>query len=128
MVLAGAMARRCRPGRAQAGSGQAPPDAARLAACITPPSKPFQHDLAARFSAFQQRVRPLEIGGIDGAEMLRDGGADFPRIDEGGDLVEQHVLLGDVGGSQERAGEHRFPVNYSLFTMTASKSVISSHF
>jgi hypothetical protein len=47
------------------------------AVCSIAASKPLQHDLAARFPALKQRVRALEVFGIDGAEMFRDRGADF---------------------------------------------------
>jgi hypothetical protein len=47
--------------------------------------EPFEHNLAARLSGFEERVRTLEVCGTDGAEVLRNRGADFPRVDESRD-------------------------------------------
>ena len=49
--------------------------------------EPFEHDLATRLSGFQERVRTLEVFRIDGAKVLRNRAADFPRVNESSDLL-----------------------------------------
>src|SRR5665213_3781403 len=56
----------------------------------------LQHDLAAGLAGFQQRMRALEIGGVDGAEGLVERGAQHALVDEIGDVVEQIVLADHV--------------------------------
>ena len=69
------------------GMAEGPRRRRRKLGTLTSCLEPFEHDLAARFSGFQERVRTLEICRIDGAEVLRNRGADFPRVDESCDLV-----------------------------------------
>ena len=59
-------------------------------ATVTLPS--LQHDLAARFSRFDQGMRALEVGGVDGAKDLVERGAQHALVEEVGDVVEQIVL------------------------------------
>src|SRR5664279_5827060 len=57
---------------------------------------PLQHDLATRLARLQQRMRSLEIGGVDGAKGLVERGAQDALVDEVRDIVEQIVLRDHV--------------------------------
>src|SRR6266851_10139904 len=77
---------------------------------LTKDSPPLQHNLAARLAGFQQRMRPLQVGGIDGAKGLIERGAQHALVDEVGNVVQKVVLGDHVGGLERAAGEHRLPV------------------
>src|ERR1700679_2275519 len=57
---------------------------------------PLQHDLAARLSAFQKRMRALQVGRIDRPKALVERGFQHTLVDEIGDVVEQVVLADHV--------------------------------
>lgn len=52
----------------------------------------------------------LEVGSIDGAEVLADGGPDMTLIHQAGDLLEQPVLGVHVLGLVHGTGEHELDV------------------
>ena len=51
-----------------------------------------------------------QVGGIDGAEMLTEGGLDHAGVDQIGDPLQQTMLLDHVCGLVQRTGEHQLPV------------------
>src|ERR1700754_145617 len=68
---------------------------------------PLQHDLAARLSALQKRMRAFEVRGVDRAQGLVEGGAQHALVDEVGHIVEQVMLRDHVRRLERGAGEHR---------------------
>jgi hypothetical protein len=76
-------------------------------------SKTGKHDFAARTAAFDQRVSLSEIGRIDCPQFVVCGGSNDSRFDEFGDLIQQIMLLENVGRVEQRAREHEFPVQRS---------------
>src|SRR5581483_11178411 len=71
----------------------------------------LEHDLSPGPSALDQRMRALEIRGIDGTEVVGERALQRSAIHQSRDLVQQVTLLHDVGRREDRAREHGFPVN-----------------
>jgi hypothetical protein len=63
----------------------------------------------------------LKIVGIDGAEVLGNGGLYAPLINEVCHAIKHNVLVDHVRGLHERAREHGFPVNQSYFPTDGCK-------
>ncbi|CAE6954804.1 conserved protein of unknown function [Ectopseudomonas oleovorans] len=51
-----------------------------------------------------------QVGGVDAAEVLAQGGAQHATVDQAGHALQQAVLLDHVLGLVQRAGEHQLPV------------------
>ena len=56
-------------------------------------------------------MRALQVGGVDGAESLVEGGAQDAFVDQVCHIVEQMMLRDHVSRLERRAREHQFPVD-----------------
>lgn len=50
-----------------------------------------------------------EVLGVHGRQGMVAGAFEFAGVDEPGDAGQDHVLTSDVGGLENRTGEHEFP-------------------
>jgi hypothetical protein len=71
----------------------------------------LEDDLAPGTAALDERVNPLQVGGVDGRVSLRRRGAQRPCVHQARDLIEQDTLLGHVDRLVDRAGEHQLPMD-----------------
>ena len=70
--------------------------------------KSFEHDLAARPAALDQRVSLFQIGRVDGAERLAKRPTDQSGIDKLRHFIQPSMLRDHVGALKKRTGEHAF--------------------
>src|ERR1700747_171773 len=67
-----------------------------------------QHNLADRATGLQEAHGPHQVGGVNASVVLTHRGADTPRLNQIGDLVQEPVRGLDVGGLKQRPREHQF--------------------
>ena len=73
--------------------------------------KAFQNNLTPGLAALDQGMSPPQVAGVNGSEVAGQGRPELTLIDQKGSPFQDQVLDLKVGGREQAAGKHEFPMD-----------------